>query len=609
MRKEGVMYMAGENSQSPGPSETRAGEFLSGGQAVVRVLEKEQVRAVFCVPGESYLGVLDALYEHPTIRLISNRHENGASFMAEAFAKATGEVGVCMATRAVGAANLSIGLHTAMQDSTPVVALLGQVERGFRGREAFQELDLVAMFAHVCKWTVEIDAAARIPELLHRAFHVARNGRPGPVLVALPHDMLEETVEAIIADTVKGEAAADGTSPVEAVSTNAPSAPGVTTQLVFGPIRTPLIQPGVEEVKAAVAMMERAERPVLVVGGGVRTAAAVKALVGFAEAFQLPVVTAFRRFDVFPNSHPCYAGWLGFGPAEYVLQAIREADLVIGIGTRFSQVTTQDYTLLHPHQALLHVDLAAETFAKVYPPGLAIQSDAQQFMLAALSVLTPQARAKRTGYIADLHTKFLGFSDTSSAVDHPDGSYVDLKRMVHDVQALLPATALITSDAGNFFGWLVKYFRFDHFPSYFGPTSGAMGYGLPAAVGVKLAHPDRTVVCFSGDGGFMMTLQELETAVRFKVPLVVVVINNNLYGTIRAHQERHFPNRVIGTQLGNPNYAQLAETFGAWGEQVHTNSDFREAFKRALEVSVRAGVPALIEVLSNPEILSVRAQP
>ena len=591
---------------------------LTGGQTVVRVLEREQVEKVFCVPGESYLGVLDALYEHPTIVLISNRHENGASFMAEAYAKASGQVGVCMATRGVGVSNLSIGLHTAMQDSTPLVALIGQVERSFQGREAFQELNLQAMFAHMCKWTVEIDDPARIPEILHRAFHIARSGRPGPVLVALPHDLVAETVA-----EANSQAAQNSTQNNARDSAHAATLPDIR------PLQLDPLPPHRGAVERAVHLIRASARPILLVGGGIRSAAAAEALVRFAELYQLPVVTAFRRFDVFPNSHSCYAGWLGFGPSPYVIRAFKEADLVLAVGTRLSQVTTQDYTLLPTGTPLVHVDICPDVFGKVYPATLAIQADAGEFLSAAnelansaqatapsappssgsapndVAHATDAADADRQSYVDALHGDFLAFSATSPA---SEGEFVDLKGMMHEVNEQLATDALITSDAGNFFGWVVKYRRFESLPSYIGPTSGAMGYGLPAAIAAKLAHPHRQVVCFSGDGGFMMTLQELETAVRYRLPVIAVVVNNNLYGTIRAHQQRHFPGRVVGTQLGNPNFARLAETFGAHGAQARTNREFREALANALVVTQKERVPAVIEVFSDPAILSVGAQ-
>jgi acetolactate synthase-1/2/3 large subunit len=550
----------------------------SGGQMVVQVLEQEGVKRVFCVPGESYLSVLDALYEHPQIRLISNRHEGGASFMAEAYAKASGEVGVCMATRAVGASNLAIGLHTAHQDSTPLVALIGQVESGFAGREAFQEVDLAAFFSHLCKWTVEIRDVKRIPELLHRAFHIARSGRPGPVVVALPHDLSEDV--SVVSDV---------------------------TRINFGaPIATPRPpRPAKAAIERVLAEIQSAEQPVVICGAGVLQTGATRDLVRFAGSCALPVVTAFRRFDAFPNSHPCYAGWLGFGPSRTLLEYIRGADLVIALGTRFSQVSTQDYRLLGPDARLVHVDVNPNTFGQVYTPTLPIVADVKAFLediLVRMESVTLEEGIRwdtetRREIVQRLHRDYLEFSTPPE--DHSQ-EYVDLDGMMADFRRIVPKDAVITSDAGNFFGWVCRYWRFEKPGTYIGPTSGAMGYGLPAAIGAKLAHPDRLVINFAGDGGFMMTIQELETAVRYQVPVVNVVVNNNLYGTIRAHQEKHYPKRVVGTDLTNPNFAELAKLFGGYGEQVRRNADFVPALERA----IHSGLPAVVEVCSDPRVLS-----
>jgi acetolactate synthase-1/2/3 large subunit len=537
---------------------------LSGGHLVVRVLEKEGVKKVFCVPGESYLGVLDGLFAHPDIQLISARHEGGAAFMAEAYAKASGNVGVCMATRAVGSANLAIGIHTAYQDSTPLVALIGQVERPFKGKEAFQEVDLVAFFSHVCKWTVEIDRVERIPELLHRAFHVARSGRPGPVLVSLPHDMLEDEVE--------------------------------WTEMA--PYRVSPIRPNQESVDQALESLLKAERPLIIAGGGVIRSRATPLLVKLAEALHVPVVTTFRRFDAFPNHHPCYAGWLGFGTPRYLLDYIKNTDVVIALGTRFSQVSTQDYQLLSSETRLIHVDISPDVIGKVYPPALPIVADVKEFLTDLLKHVSPLETLNRQQIVSELHARYMDFSETKP--DYTD-EYVDMDGLMHDLVRRLPKDSIITSDAGNFFGWLCRYYRFENENTYIGPTSGAMGYGMPAAIGAKLAQPDKLVVSFSGDGGFMMTVQEFETAVRYQIPIISIVVNNNLYGTIRAHQEKQFPNRMIGTNLTNPNFSELAKLMGGHGERVQRNADFLPAFERALE----ANLPSVIEVLTNPDILSV----
>lgn len=544
----------------------------TGGQAVVDVMAREGVRRVFCVPGESYLGVLDALYDHDAIQLISNRHEGGAAFMADAYAKVSGEVGVCMATRGVGASNLTIGVHTAYQDSTPMVVLLGDIEREFEYREAFQEVDLPAFFKPISKWSIEIRDARRIPELLHRAFHVARSGRPGPVVVSLAHDMLADELDL---------------APAAHPTAGAPA-----------PYRTGCVCASTESIDEALTMLQAAQRPVVLVGGGVLRSGATDTLVAVAERLHLPVVTAFRRFDAFPNQHPCYAGWLGYGPQPALLSYMHNADVALVLGTRLSQVTTQDYTLFGPDTRLIHVDISPDVFGKSYPPTLFIVSDAEAFLQGIQARAVGHGTPDRETTVQALHDAYIAFSRPRQ--DYAD-THVDLDGLMHDFIEHGPSDAIITSDAGNFFGWLVRYYKFNRPGTYVGPTSGAMGYGLPSAIGAKLARPDLPVVTFAGDGGFLMTCQELETAVRYDVPIVAIVVNNGLYGTIRAHQARHFPGRTVGTVLGNPDFAAMARSFGAHGERVHRNADFVPALQRALA----AGKPAVIEVLSNAAVLSV----
>ncbi|WP_144461881.1 thiamine pyrophosphate-dependent enzyme [Siminovitchia fortis] len=537
---------------------------LSGGHIVVKVLEKEGVKKAFCVPGESYLGVIDGLYEHPKIELISTRHEGGASFMAEAYAKASGKVGVCMATRGPGAMNLSIGLHTAMQDSTPLVALIGQVERPFKGKEAFQEVDFAAYFSHLCKWAVEVDTAERIPEILHRAFYIARSGRPGPVVVSLPHDMLEDVIdypEGTVAEVIKPEA-------------------------------------GDAAVEKVLAKLNNANQLIIIAGGGVIAANAQEDLAKFAEKVKVPVASAFRRFNVLSNDHTNYAGWLGFGSDSKLIEYIKGADLVLAVGTRFSQVTTQDYTLLNEKTELIQVDISPDSIGKAYPAALAVVSDAKKFLQKALELANPVKDESREKAVQNCHEAYLA----SSTPPAPSASqeFAELNAVMADIAAEVPENSILTSDAGNFYGWLAKYFRFTNEKEYIGPTSGAMGYGLPAAIGAKAACPDKTVISFSGDGGFMMTMVELETAVRANLPVIAIVVNNNMYGTIRAHQEKHFPNRVMATPLTNPDFAAVARQFGCDGETVRKNEEFKPAFKRALQ----SGKPFVIEIQTDPNILS-----
>lgn len=538
---------------------------LSGGHIVVKVLEAEGVKTAFCVPGESYLGVIDGLYNHPTIQLISTRHEGGASFMAESYAKATGDVGVCMATRGPGATNLSIGLHTAMQDSTPLVALIGQVERPFIGREAFQEVDFEAYFSHLCKWAVEIDDVERIPEILHQAFYKARSGRPGPVVVSLPHDMLEDF-------TIY-----EGSKPIS--------------------FRKPVAD--VRTVQHVINEINQAERPFVIAGGGVIHANAERELEMFAEKLSIPVASAFRRFNVLSNHHKNYAGWLGFGLNNKLVEAIQNSDLIIALGTRLSQITTQDYTVLGKKPRIIQIDISESTIGKAYGVELGVVSDIKAFLQTALSVIKKESDNKeREQIVKQLNDLYIKHSTPPEC--KVDTKFAEMNSIMKDIMVSVPENSVITSDAGNFYGWLARYFRFTNSKRYIGPTSGAMGYGLPSALGVKAALPDHTVISFSGDGGFMMTIQELETAVRENLNVISIVVNNNMYGTIRAHQENHFPGRVIATPLTNPRFSEVAKLYGCNGATVYKNEDFLPVFYEALH----SNKPYVIEILTDPNILS-----
>ncbi|SDH76988.1 thiamine pyrophosphate-dependent enzyme [Paenibacillus naphthalenovorans] len=537
---------------------------MTAAKAIVEVLLREGVEKAFCVPGESYLSVLNVLYETPRIELISGRHEGGVSFMAEGYAKASGKVGVCFATRGPGATNLSIGLHTAHQDSTPMVAFIGQVESSFRGREGFQEIDLADYFRHLVKWTVELNDARRVPELVHRAFHMARSGRPGPVLISLPQDVLDETAEMVFQES----------------------------EMLSHP------RPDRQAVAKAKEILRHAKRPVIIAGGGVTSTKSAKELVELAEKLQVPVATAFRRFDAFPNQHPYYIGQLGVGAAPYLVECIREADVVLALGTRFSQITTQNYTLLTSGTKLIHVDISPDELNKVYRPALGIVADTKNFMLDLLAELGESGQSKeRKAYIQEQRKKYEQYSEVRvTSGQH----YVNLEGIMGDLMNHLPSDTIFTSDAGNFYGWMAKHYRFQEEGTFVGPTSGAMGYALPAAIGAKVAQPEKTVVAYAGDGGFMMTVQELETAVRCKIPVLAIVANNNMYGTIRMHQEKHFPKRVIATELSNPNFAQIMTNMGGHGELVEKNEDFVPALQRALASSK----PALIEVRIDPQQVS-----
>lgn len=533
---------------------------MTAAQAIVECMKRESVEKVFCVPGESYLPLLDALYDEPEMDVITARHEGGASFMAEGYAKAALKPGVVMATRGVGATNLSIGVHTAYQDSTPMVVFLGQVHSAFRGREGFQEIDLEAYFKPITKWAVEITEARRIPENVQRAFRIAQSGRPGPVVVSLPEDVL----------------------PAEA-------------KMAFGPVaRPPRPAPGADELERLCEIFSHAEKPLVIAGGGVKSAQAEANLLHFAEKNNLPVMSAFRRHDVFPNNHPLYVGHLGLGTHQAILATVKEADVIFAMATRLSEVTTQDYSLIEPHQTLIHLDIADETLGKVYAPDVGIVADVKEALQALASESLKKERWK--DWVDDRHLIFQ--QNSALNIDETD---VLNKKVIASLKKQLPSDALLTNDAGNFAGWLHAFYSFNDTQTYVGPTSGAMGYGLPAAMGAQLAFPNKKVVSLSGDGGFMMTAQELETAVRHQIPVIALVFNNQMYGTIRMHQEIHYPEKVMATDLGDVHFAELAESVGATGWTVTTIDEFDLALERALHKNE----PTVIEIMTDQENISV----
>lgn len=542
---------------------------MSAAQAIVSCLKKEEIGHVFCVPGESYLPVLDALYDEPTIEVISTRHEGGAAFMAEGYAKSTLKPGVVLATRGVGAANLAIGVHTAYQDSTPMIVLLGQVHSKFRGREGFQEVDLDQFFGPITKWAVEVRNAERMPELMERALRISQSGRPGPVVISLPEDVL----------------------PVEA-------------EMSFrGAYTKPCPAPAQKEITKMEALMSQAKRPLIIAGGGVKSSQAEQLLIQFAEKFNIPVSIAFRRHDIFSHDHSLFIGHLGLGSSESLNEAFTEADTIIALGTRLSEVTTKDYSLLKDDHTLIHVDINDETLGKVYSPDLGIVADMSEALQAFLQMDVAVSWKKWASEKRIQYAKETEFQLTEVDVIN--------KYIIKHLQEHLSKDALITNDAGNFASWLHQYFIFTEPHSYVGPTSGAMGYGLPAAIGAKLAFPEKTVVTLAGDGGFMMTANELETAVRYQVPIIALVFNNQMYGTIRMHQEIHYPEKVIGTDLGEISFEKLAESVGAKGYTVRTFDEFEGAFAEALKCQEVVVIDILTEkeqISPNQTIEQIRAR-
>lgn len=540
---------------------------MTSAQAIVECMKREGVKHVFCVPGESFLPLMDAIYEEKDIELISNRHEGGAAFMAEGYGKISNKPAVVMATRGVGAANLSIGIHTAYQDSTPMVVFLGQVHTKFRGREGFQEMELDRFLEQVTKWGVEIRDPERTPELVQRAFRIAQTGRPGPVVVSLPEDVLPKVADMNFAS---------GTLVPKPSLSN-------------------------EQTQEILTYLKTAERPVIIAGGGVKLSEAEETLKTFAEKTNIPVVASFRRHDVLSNDHSMYCGQLGLGTPPPQIDTVRRADVILAVGTRLSEVTTQDYSLIKPEQTLVHLDIESNVLGKVYPPTLGLVADAKTAFDALNHAVEGWDSSRWSSWSKERRELFMNSSRMDEIEEAPWP--IGYKDVIQAFNELCPEEAIITNDAGNFATWLQNFHLFTGKKSYAAPTSGAMGYGFPAAVGAKFANPERPVIAFAGDGGFMMTLQEIETAVRNRIPVIVLLFNNSSYGTIRMHQERVFPDRVIGTELSDVNYTKLAEAMGAIGVTADSAAAFRSAFKEALKENER---PTIIEMKMNPKQVSIK---
>jgi acetolactate synthase I/II/III large subunit len=535
----------------------------TGGQLIVDVLAMQKVEHVFCVPGESYLAVLDALHDS-AIALTVCRQEGGAAMMAEAHGKLTGRPGIAMVTRGPGATNASHGIHIAAQDSTPMILFIGQVERGMREREAFQEVDYKAFFGSVAKWVVEIDEARRIPELVTRAFRVAMQGRPGPVVIALPEDVLTE--EAAVAD--------------------APFVEPVTTW------------PGNADMMRLQALLWQAKRPLLIAGGSGWSDKATKSLARFAERFELPVGTSFRRQMLFPGDHPNYAGDVGIGPNPKLAQRVKDADVLVLAGGRLSEMASSSYSLVDvpvPRQTLVHVHASAEELGRVYQPALAIHATPKEFA-AALEGLQPPPAIGWSAETRAANEAFHAWTDRPAPVP---GRFQYGEVLVW-LRERLPDDAIICNGAGNYAIWVHRYLRWRRYGTQLAPLSGSMGYGLPAAVGAKRLHPQRMVLCFAGDGCFLMNGQEFATAVQYGLPIIVIVVDNGMYGTIRMHQERSYPGRVTGTALTNPDFAAYAKAFGGHGERVEETAEFAPAFERA----VASGRPAILHCRIDPEAIT-----
>jgi len=531
-----------------------------GGQILVDHLQAEGVRRVFSVPGESFLAALDGLHDS-AIRNIVCRHEGGAAMMAEAHAKLTGQVGIALVTRGPGASNAAAGIHIARQDSTPMILFVGQIDTGHRDREAFQEVDYRATFGPLAKWATEVDDIQRLPEYLSRAFHIARSGRPGPVVMALPENMLSARAD---------------------VPSLSPRVPPVAS--------APDAQPVWNALKTA-------RKPLLVVGGPHWSAQAAQDLADVGAASGLPVAVTFRRQDRIDNRHPHYAGDLGVGMNPALAQRLRDADCLLLLGTRMGDIATDGYSLMDPAapgKTLIHIHADADELGRVFRPDVAIQATAPA-MVSALVASIPQGLPDWSTWTRAANADYRAWIEPRETPGE-----VKLEQVMKFLSDTVPEDAIATNGAGNYAAWMHRYFRPRAYPGQLAPTSGSMGYGFPAAIAASLECPDKTVLCFAGDGCFQMTLNELSTARQYGATPIVILANNGRYGTIRMHQERHYPARVSGTDLFNPDYAALARAYGGHGETVTRTEDFAAAFARAQS----SGTVAIIELRLDPEALT-----
>ena len=540
-------------------------KMRTGGEVLADLLVRQGVETVFGVPGESYLALLDALYDKKDrIRTVMARHEGGAAFMAAAHGKLTGRPGICMVTRGPGATNAAIGVHTAVQDSSPMILIVGQVSRSNRDRESFQEIDYRCFFGDVAKWAIEIIDPDRIPELVGRAFHCAVSGRPGPVVLAFPEDVLQAATRATI-----------------------PSLP-------LAPV---LSEPGDEILSRTCSVLETAQRPLILVGGNNWSDRGRRALREFAESNLIPVVVGFRCQDLIDNFSHAYAGDAGFGMSPHVVQLIERADVVLAVGTRFDEVTTRGFTLFScpdAGQKIVHVHASDRELGKIVAPTLAIQAMPDAFF----SSLGQRRFDRRMQWKEWFEKASPGHE--SGLDSHPSTRGVDLTTVVKWLAESLPEDAILTNGAGNFAIWPARYFPLGDRGRLLAPQCGAMGYGLPAAIAAKLSYPERDVVCFAGDGDFLMTGQELGTAVQHELSPIVVICNNGMYGTIRMHQERQYPGRVQGTEIQSPDFVALGKAYGAFAERIQKTDEFPAAFRRAQQ----SGRAALLELIIDPEAIA-----
>ena len=532
----------------------------NGGQILIQQLCTHGVKRVFLVPGESYLPCIDALYDHQeTIQAVVCRQEGGAAYMAEATGKLSGEPGICFVTRGPGACNASIGVHTAFQDSTPMILFVGQVGNDFCEREAFQEIDYRQMFGPMTKWVAQIDRTDRIPEYIARAFSIATSGRPGPVVLALPEDVLWG--KAVVPDMPRYCRAHSS--------------------------------PSLQDMEQMGALIEAAERPLMIVGGSGWTPAAAADLQKFAEHFSLPVGVAWRRLECFDQHHPNFVGHVGWSMTEELRARVRDADVLLAVCTRLGEASTEGYSVVQspqPKQKLIHVYPDASELGRVFLPTQAIVADPAGFARAAAD-LTPRQLPRWASATQKGHRQYL---DSLEPLPSPGPMSLDVAAA--HVNTQLPADACVTVGAGNYALYPHRYRQFAGLGSSLAPAVGAMGYGLPAAIAAKLNNRERTVVCYAGDGCFQMNFQELGVAMQHRLGIIILVFNNGIWGTIRAHQEREFPGRTIALGFDNPDFTQIVQGYHGYGEVVRDNTEFASAFERARQFTEKENLPALLEI-------------
>ncbi len=539
----------------------------TGGQILVEVLRRNGVDRVSCVAGESYLPVLDALLDHPEINVITCRQEAGAGFMAESWGKLSGRPGVCFVTRGPGICNASIAIHTAKQDSTPLIVFMGQVRRWERGREAFQEVDVRAVFGTLAKWATEIDDPTRIPEIVNYAFHIATSGRPGPVVIGLPEDMLSETAAAVIAPRIPA----------------------------------PQTSPQASEIESILTLIQAAQRPMVIVGGSGWNNEGIDELANFARMAHLPVAAAFRNHDLIDHRQGSYIGELGTGPNPALLERVRAADLLLVAGSRLDEITTQSYTLIE-NQNIIQIHQDVNEIGKVYPPVLAVQADVNAAATSLAGMAFRLDGRNWAGWRDEARQDYLDWI-AIDAVTRPVFSGADMTLIFDQLRTLLPQDAIVTTDAGNFSGWAQRYLQYGRPGRLLAPISGAMGYSVPSAIGAAIANPDRVVLGLCGDGGFMMNGQEFATAIHHGAKPIIMVCNNGMYGTIRMHQEKKYPGRISATSLTNPDFVALAKSYGAYAARVDNAGDFGPVWAEALV----SGRISLIEIRMDPRQSTTRS--